>query len=468
MAKIEINFINGAYTARSKNLNAQLCQNFYIETDTTGAKNGVALIGCPGCIEWKDTGNYAEVRNFKVYQNNLYVVVGNTLYKISTAKTQTTIGTIGTSSGWVDMEEDGIYLVIGDSAGGWVYDGGTLTYVSPTTLTPSSLTYQDGYCIATITGTDQFFISAQDDFSTWDATDYATAESSGDILVSAKSVRNQLWLLGKFSTEVWYNSGETFPFNRNPGGVLPYGCSSKRSVAFFKDMLFWLDNQNRVVIGKGLTIQPVSTYQIDYQIGLMKRKDNSVGFTYSQEGHDFYEITFPTDSKTFCYDITTGIWHTRASGALNKRSIANCAIEFDSKVLVGDFENGKIYEYSLEAYDDDGEPKVAIRRGQTINDKKQRIFFGLFELDMETGIGNADVTDPQIMLRWSDDNGKTWSSEKWKSLGKTGEYKTRVRWKRLGSSFGRIFEVAISDAVKRNITNVYVDGTAGGTANAKT
>ncbi len=455
---VEIPFIGGGYTARSKDLNSQVCQNLYVEIDKSGAKNLLALVACPGCLEWKDPGKIGEVRNFYVYKDALYTVVGNTVYSFTTAKAQTTIGTIGTASGWVDITSDGVYLCFFDSSGGWTYDGVTFAAITDADFqTPSGATYQDGYHIISRENTDQFFVCDQDNPTSWDATQYATAEGHEDILVSPVSSQRQLWLIGKESSEVWYNSGSTVPFDRNPGGFLKTGCNAKRSIVAFQDELMFLDDTNRVVRKFGIQLVPVSTYQIDYMVNGFTTSD-AVGFMYFQEGHVFYELSFPTDSKTICYDLTTDFWHTRASGLNDRRCRANCSVRFDNKVLVGDYENGKIYEYSLSTYTDDSEKKRAIRASQFINENNNLVFFNSFELDVETGVGDAVTTDPQIVLDWSDDGGHTWSNEHWKSLGAVGEYGKRIKWRRLGKSRNRIFRITISDPVKRMISKAYLDG----------
>jgi hypothetical protein len=59
--------------------------------------------------------------------------------------------------------------------------------------------------------------------------------------------------------------------------------------------------------------------------------------------------------------------------------------------------------------------------------------------------------DPQVMLRFSDDGGHTWSNEHWKSMGKIGEYYKRVIWRRLGMTVklrDRVYEVSGTDPVK--------------------
>jgi hypothetical protein len=66
-----------------------------------------------------------------------------------------------------------------------------------------------------------------------------------------------------------------------------------------------------------------------------------------------------------------------------------------------------------------------------------------------------------MMLRWSDDGGKTWSSEHWRDMGAIGEYARRVIWRRLGQSFNRVYEVVISDPVKRVIIDAWADVEAG-------
>jgi hypothetical protein len=460
MSNIEFSFIGGAYTARSRNLNAQVCQNFYMEIDQTGAKNIIALIGCPGMKPWLNVGIPGEVRGLNEFHGDLYAVIGSSVYKIAKDKTNSSIGTIGTTDGWVDLTNDGAYLCVFDRTGGWTWDGSTFVKITDTDFPAvSGATYQDGYHIVSVAGKDEFRICEQDNPPSWDALDNAFAEGSGDILISPRSVDRQLWLIGSESTEIWYNSGETFPFSRNPGGFLSIGCNSKRSIASDQGELLFLDNKNRVVRKQGLQLAPASSYQIDYFISTMARTDDSVGLIYTQEGHTFYELTFPTDLKTICFDLSTGFWHTRASGEEDRRSRANCSIRFDEKVLVGDYENGNIYEYDLDTFTDNGEVKRAIRAAQTQTNNRQITFFNAFDLDMETGIGDNTTIDPQISMQFSKDGGKTWSPERWKSLGKLGEFTKRARWNRLGKGREILIRVLIADPVKRNIFKAYLDGT---------
>lgn len=62
--------------------------------------------------------------------------------------------------------------------------------------------------------------------------------------------------------------------------------------------------------------------------------------------------------------------------------------------------------------------------------------------------------NPQVMLRWSDDGGHTWSNEHWESMGRIGQYGYRTIWRRLGMTEklrDRVYEVSGTDPVKVSI-----------------
>jgi hypothetical protein len=70
---------------------------------------------------------------------------------------------------------------------------------------------------------------------------------------------------------------------------------------------------------------------------------------------------------------------------------------------------------------------------------------------IETGLPTATAIDPQVMLRWSDDGGHTWSNEHWRSMGLTGQWGRRVIWRRLGMTLklrDRVYEVSGTDPIK--------------------
>jgi len=76
-----------------------------------------------------------------------------------------------------------------------------------------------------------------------------------------------------------------------------------------------------------------------------------------------------------------------------------------------------------------------------------------------TIVAGPDV-DPQIRLRWSENGARSWGNEHWRSMGKKGEYETRVRWDRLGTSRNRVYEIQTTSKVKVAITGGTIESKA--------
>ena len=69
----------------------------------------------------------------------------------------------------------------------------------------------------------------------------------------------------------------------------------------------------------------------------------------------------------------------------------------------------------------------------------------------------TELGAPHVMLRLSNDGGKTWWNEMMRSAGKLGEYLHRVRWNRLGCARRRVFEISVSDAAPWRIIGAYLE-----------
>jgi len=470
MPNQEIPFIGGAYESRSKNVNAQRCINFYPEIDQTGGEV-ISLQPTPGLKVWKDYSTADPVRVLFSSNDYLWTVIGNTLYRIDANKNSTTCtGTLGTSTGQVYMVEnsDGELMIVDVSGGnGYYISGTTVAEITDTDfITPYHLAYQDGYGIVPEKDTDTFWLSALNDFSSWDALDYSSAESLPDDVLGAISDGNELWMLGRKTSEAYQNTANPdFPFERINSVTQRVGISAPASLLLLDNSLFWLDNWGNVRRMVGYTPAIISSHQIGYQISTYSTINNAVACGYVHEGKSFYIITFPSANAgkgvTWCYDVSTGMWHQRASypNAPDGRWRGVCQAFFENTNLFGDYELGKIYELDHTIYKDDGEILPAVRRGQTFETNRQRFSINRFEVQIEPGVGIAtgQGSDPQIMMRYSKDFGHTWSNEKWMSMGKIGEYSSRAVRRRLGIMRSFTPEVTITDPVNRVLTGATID-----------
>jgi hypothetical protein len=477
MAKTPI--LGAAYVARSVNAADNRCINLFPEAIPEGGKDPGFLNRAPGLRLVATVGN-GPIRGLWSHSGYLYVVSGTGFYQMTSAYVATLKGTV-TGTGPVSMADNGTQLFIACNPDGFIYNYNTDVFAQitdPDFEGAVNVGYLDGYFVFNQPNSQTVWITSLLDGLSVDPLDFASAEGSPDGLVSLIVDHRELWLFGTDSTEVWYNSGEAdFPLTRIQGAFNEIGCVAPYSVAKLDNGIFWLGadarGQGIVYRANGYTGQRVSTHALEYAIQSYGTISDAVAYTYQQEGHAFYVLTFPTAGKTWVYDVAVNAWHERA-GFLNGdfvRHRSNCQAAFNNVPHVGDFENGSVYVLDLSVYADNGVPQKWLRSWRAIptgqNDLKRTTHHSL-QLDCETGVGllTGQGSAPQVMLRFSDDGGHTWSNERWVSIGGIGGYATRAIWRRLGMTIklrDRVYELSGTDPVKMVImgAELAIDGTNG-------
>ncbi len=460
-------FIGPSYSGRSENLNGQVCKNWYVEVDQVGGKNSVALYPTPGLLKLAAVGD-GPIRCTKPYGALLAVISKDKLYTYNPADgTSTLIGSLTTTSGPVGMEVNAASpqeLFLADGAFTYAFNGTSLVKTSPVSVTASHAAFLDNRVIFNEVGSGRIYWTELGS-PTVNALNFATAESSPDDLQGIIVSNQQLWLFGKRSTEVWYSTGNAnTPFSRVDGAVSEWGCAAPASIAKVDSSVFWLatspSGQGIVKRSNGYQAVTVSNPALEYQIGTYGEITDAVAYTYVEEGHVFYVLTFPDAHKTWVYDATTGFWHERESQDQG-RHIGNCHSFLDGIHYVGDYRNGNLYQMAMRFGDDNGEPISRVRDGHYIHSDRTRIFHHALEIDFETGTAAQGADEPQAMLTWSDDNGRTWSSEQWRGLGAVGEYDKRAIWRRLGQSRQRIYRLTIADTARTAVIGAFLRGDLG-------
>jgi hypothetical protein len=127
---------------------------------------------------------------------------------------------------------------------------------------------------------------------------------------------------------------------------------------------------------------------------------------------------------------------------------------------VGDRATGTVYEMSIEKFADaGGGPIRRLRRTPHVAANEDWMFYNSVQVELETGLGltTGQGSDPQVMLRWSDDGGETWGNERWASAGKRGNFGVRTIWRRLGRGYDRVYEIAVTDPIPWRVIGAYVD-----------
>jgi hypothetical protein len=391
--------------------------------------------------------------------------------------------------------DNGEQLFIACNPSAFIYNADTGVFAQITDPDfPGAVTvgYLDGYFVFNQPNSQRFWVTSLNDGTQIDPLDFASAEGNPDDVVALNINHREVWLFGTNTIEVWYNAGlADFPLARIAGAFMEVGCAAPYSVAKLDNSVFWLGADARgngiVYRNNGYNGQRISTHAVEWQIQQYDVINDAIGYSYQQDGHSFYVLTFPTANATWCYDVSTNAWHERAgwNGVKFVRHRSNCQANFNNEILVGDWLNGRIYAFDVEVYSDNNAIQRWLRSWRALptgQNNLHRTAQHTLQLDCEAGVGILDSqtfllllenddylllengdniastnanslvgADPKVMLRWSDDGGHTWSNEHWAGMGKIGEYYRRVFWRRLGMTLklrDRVYEISGTDPVK--------------------
>lgn len=459
---MQVLFAIQSYQSHSLPVSAQRCVNYFMEKQPEDAKSQIPLFGIPGMVEFATCG-IGPVRGLETMNGLLYAVSGMGLYAVYEDGSVNKIGSdIVTGSNQVSMAENGTQLVIVNGAAGYIYDSsmGTFTQIiNPAFYPANTVTFFDDYFVFDRAGTNQFFISGILDGNSYNGLDFASAESSSKPVVGITQNLQLLYIFCEDHFEIWYDAGSSdFPFQRYTGGVIWRGCAAPLSIIKQNQETWFLGDDGIFYRIDGNTPMRVSTHAIEKLIDEEGDLSKVSCATETLEGHKFIFLTLPNSKRTLAYDISTQMWHERES--TNTQNIdlgrwrANCSIQCYNKTFYGDVYDGVISYRDWDVYTERGNTIKGLVHSKPFDKDKLRVFCQRLELDVEAGVGleTGQGSDPQIMLRYSKDGGKTWSLlQPWRSLGKIGDFLARVRWLRLGAAYQWVFEVTCTDPVKRVI-----------------
>ena len=470
--------LGSAYVARSVNAADNRMINMFPEVVPEAGKEPAFLQRAPG-LNYLATMGQGPVRGLWQFGNYGYAVSGTSLYKIDSDFNVVSKGTVS-GTGQVSMVDNGTQMFIAAGATGYIYNAGTDVFAQITDVDFAgavTVGFIDGYFVYNQPNSQKFWVTSLYDGTSVD--------------------HREIWLFGQSSIEVWYDAGlPDFPLARIQGAFIEIGCAAPFSVAKLDNGVFWLSSDAR---GRGMVYRSngyagvrISTHSVEWQIQQYADITDAVAYTYQQDGHSFYVLNFPSANITWVYDVATQAWHQRAGWLNNQftRHRGNCQMAFNGQIVIGDYLTGQIYAYDPTVYTEAGSVQKWLRSWRALptgtNNLKRTTQHSL-QLDCESGVGldgatpatttylssissdaasagaisgESDETtneiivqgsDPQVMLRWSDDGGHTWSSEHWRSMGKLGETGRRVLWRRLGMTMklrDRVYEVSGTDPVK--------------------
>lgn len=385
------------------------------------------------------------------FQGSLYSVALNAFYRVSSAGVATSISTSLPVTGTVDIAKLTNQIAILIEPNLWVYNGTTLTQVADADFTSrgaKKMAVLDNYGGFIEPNSGRFFICDLNDFTVYDALDFATAEAIPDNLVSIESNQRQFVLFGEQTIELWDNvGGSGFPFARVPNGFCESGCIGKDATCTADNTVFWLDQDRIFRRLEGITPRRISHDGCEQQWQDYATVSDARAFSYVHDGHTFIVLRFPTQGATWVYDINTNEWHERKSYGHDHWRAA-WVVKAYGKTLVGDTQSGNIGEIHSTTSSEWGNPLSREATSGVVASNEWQYFTRLeIDLDVGNGTETGQGSDPQIMLDVSDDGGINFRSLPNRSIGTTGQTRKRVHWDRQGRSRERVYRFRVTDPV---------------------
>ncbi len=467
-----VNIIGKPYTnTRSTQEDPQRCINWFAETGGEGSKQKVVLYPTPGLQDLLLTdANNNSVRQLFEFNGYLYIVAGFKFYRYD-GTTLTLKGTLNSVESVYPpiMVSNGAQICIVDNGFGYTYSiaGDSFSEITDPNFTaaaPNYITFQDGYGIYNQPGTAVWWITGINDFSTTGDLDFASANTTNEPIQAIISNRQQIYIFTTVGVEIWFNSGTAdFPFERKNTSYITQGTAASGSITLIDNTIYYL---TRSIQGEGYVVQiqgdsspvVVSTPGINRIINQMETIDDAIGFSYQQDGHLFYVLTFPTADKTLVYDLSEQAWHERTTTIVNDpgggsrqgRWRPNCYAFFGSTHVVGDFESGELMTIETDVYTDRTASIIREFITPVLWQDLKRLSVRSVTLDFQAGTGDSTDSDPQINFYLSKDGGMTYGNAHIASVGDSGQYTQRVKFNRLGMS--RAFVGKLTTSSKANVT----------------
>lgn len=454
---------------KSPFVTAKLLQNLYAEIRPAGEKSQIVAYGTPG-LNLFNTFGETPVRGGLEFEklSVIYVVHRGIFWEVNNAGVATNRGAIGTTSGRVSMAHNGVQVMIVDGASGYIYNTSTNVFSqiidADFPANPLTVCFLSGRFVANFFASSRFYWSALYDGLSWDALDFANAESNPDSIVAVHANNGQLHLLGEKTSEFWGVSGSSeAPFASLAGTATEWGLAATWSVSKFDNTYACLikNRMGEVMVAQmvGYLPKKISTVDFDAIINRYSNVADATAYSYMLGGHAMYAISFPSAEESWLYDGSTGIWQKLKSYGITRHR-GEFSLQLLGRIIIADYANGNLYQLDADALTDNGDQIEREVIGETIEGKDgEFVSVDKLRIDMESGVGtsNGQGSNPQAMLCVSRDNGKTWGAEMWKTMGAIGQYAARVEWRRLGTSRSFTPKIRITDPVKVTIVSASIN-----------
>lgn len=447
---VELKVVQGENRSRSTSFSNQSCINFYIDNQKSG-RTQFALMPWPGEKSFSLGVSGKKTRGFRVVNGVPYILNGTSLYRIKEDGSQVYLAKVPGSQ-IVSMADDGYNLIIRNSGSiafvnqKFIFSGNGATYLWNTKEIKA-------INVPTFNNPGEYVSTQVDSTTSFNA--IGEARLLGDDILQVFAFQKKIIMGGTDSIEIFVDTGDTpQPINSaQQAATNKVGVGSRLSMAETPNFLYLLGADNVVYRMSNIELSPISSSAISRVISNANKKD-AQGFTCNLDGQWFYILQMPYDNLTLAFSEATGEWVRLATGTglpIQRHLISGYG-ECYNKKLVADNDSADVYEWDFNTYKSNN--NIIVRQfdtapinGLMLGAAGQRLIAKKVQLIMQTGVGSTKDRDPQIMVQYSIDGGRTYSEEQWLRLRREGESTSLVDFYVDHTFYDIQFRVKISDPV---------------------
>lgn len=278
-----------------------------------------------------------------------------------------------------------------------------------------------------------------------------TAEARPDPVMAVHENTNEVFVWGKDNLQIFQPDATAVfapSITRESGVLAPYSII-KQGQDFF-----WLDQHRRFVYSDGRQFQNLEG-PIKSQLDALTDPTDCFGYRVFVGHIDCLVWTFPTDGRTFAYQINGGWseWFGWDDSVTNfKRFIANAHyLRRDGGLNVVGTADGRLGRFDLSAPTDRGERVVAYVESGFINRETDNLKrCRQLKIALRRG---AESQPSHCRIEWRDDTGP-WNGAMYFDTGATGDYNCVRHLYSLGTYRRRQWRFSFSDEVNLSLLKV--------------
>ncbi len=263
----------------------------------------------------------------------------------------------------------------------------------------------------------------------------------------------EIYFLKDTSVEIWDFTGQlTAPFQLSQGRTYTRGTVAQDSVTLTDNAIFWVaDDLN--VYRSGAVPEDITTPYISDRLKACQASANRItALTFNIEGHVFYVMNLVPLNESYAYDVQMKEW--ARWGTQQKTQVdpglylGSCGAGQGASIFVGSYLDGRVFTVDETNRTDDGVAmRVVVGAVQWLPGGRARC--SNISIACVRGVGTTETPNPLILMRFSDDGGRSFGSWMEASLGAHGQNFLKATWWALGQMQqpGRLFEIAVIDPV---------------------